>query len=142
MRTSSLCQIALCVVSLSSPILSQAQDSTKVSSAPPKLEKLEEGPNADTKVTKPGLKPEITQRRDNQGKVVEVKVENGKSTYYLKPNEQVGSSVHGDAQSHEVRGAQWKVLEFEAGKKKPKKKDPQAAAEADASAPPTPPAAK
>ena len=50
-----------------------------------------------------------------QGKVTEVKVHSGKSTYYVKPNDPAGSALPGDAQSSTNRGAQWQVKEFELG---------------------------
>jgi len=40
-------------------------------------------------------------------------VRSGGSTYYLKPNEQPGSTLPGDVESKSMRGSQWQVLEFD-----------------------------
>jgi hypothetical protein len=146
MRPSQLWQITLCVASLAIPLVSNAQATAPVSSAPPKLEQLDEdippalkkqNPNLKPSA-KPEVKPTITEKRE-QGRVTEVKVKSGKSTYYLKPNNQFGNTVHGELQSNDVRGAQWSVKEFDLGqKKKPKPKDDASNSEA----PPPPPPSK
>jgi hypothetical protein len=134
MRTSKLLTIvavAACVL----PPFAMAQEPAKPSQ-PPKLEKLEEGEQP--AITIPGKSDserKITQKKE-KGKVTEVKVKSGKSTYYLKPNDPAGSAVRGDAQSNEIRGAQWEVKQFDLGRKK------QAAAKEDSDkAPVLPPAA-
>ena len=113
------------------PLLADAQQ-------PPKMEKLEEGEAPAITIRKPDTEKKITEKRE-KGKVTEVKVQTGKSTYYLKPNEAPGNAVPGDAQSNENRGAQWSVHEFDLGRKKKAVKQP-----ADVPAepiPPTPPSA-
>lgn len=101
------------------PQLVAAQQSQTSSDAPPKLEKLEEGEPPNIKIGKPEDRRKITETRDD-GHVKEIKVENGKSTYYIKPNEPVGNSLPGDTQSTTNRGVQWKVKEFDLGSKPPK----------------------
>jgi len=122
MQTSKAWQfLGLSAVILLSPLWAVAQQSqAPANSAPqPKLEKLEEGEPPSIKMGKPQEKHKITETRDDSG-VKEVKVESGKSTYYVKPNEQVGTALPGDAQSSGNRGAQWKVLEFDLGSKNKK----------------------
>ncbi len=99
-----------------------AQTSDKPAPPPPKMDKLEEGvdPNLRGNSSNPVIKQEperkITERKVN-GKVVEAKVKHGKSNYVLKPNEGHGNTMPGDAQSNQVRGAEWSVLEFGGDKK-------------------------
>jgi len=57
-----------------------------------------------------------------------VKVTSGGSTYYMKP-----AAGADQANGNALRGPQWKVLEFDLGKKKQKQRDEEAA---DAPAPP------
>jgi hypothetical protein len=97
---------------------------------PKKLEKLEDPEPPSVKIGKPEGEHKITEIRDDSG-VKEVKVESGKSTYYVRPNEQVGSSLPGDTQSTTNRGAEWKVLEFDLGSKNKKKSEEDKADDAD-----------
>jgi hypothetical protein len=83
----------------------------------PKLEKLEEGEPPSIKIGKPEVKSKVTERGDS-GEIKEEQVKSGGSTYYVKPNQQVGNSVPGDAQSSQNHGVQWKVKEFDLGSKK------------------------
>jgi hypothetical protein len=90
----------------------------------PKLEKLEDSEPPSIKIGKPVGSPKVkvTEVKDNvTGR--EVKVESGKSTYYVRPNEQVGNALPGDTQSTTNRGAEWKVMEFDLGSKKKKEED-------------------
>jgi hypothetical protein len=92
--------------------------------AEPKLEKLEDSEPPSLKIGKPVGAPKVTVTEVKDGvKGREVKVESGKSTYYVRPNEQVGNSLPGDAQSSTNRGAEWKVMEFDLGSKKKKEED-------------------
>jgi len=84
-----------------------------------KLEKLEDSEPPAVKIGKPPGEHKVTETRDDSG-IKEVKVETGVSTYYVKPNQQVGNAMPGDAQSSFNRGAEWKVLEFNLGEKKKK----------------------
>jgi len=104
---------------------------------PPVLEKLEEGEPPAITIRKPDTEKQITEKRQ-QGKVTEVKVKSGKSTYYLKPADPAGSAMRGD----EIRAAQWPVLEFDMGVKKKKAAEEAAAAAAAKDAGAAQPAAK
>ncbi|MBC3875490.1 hypothetical protein [Undibacterium flavidum] len=104
--------IAACFA-ISASTLVAAQE--KAAPPPPKLEKLEEGPETDVKLIKPeGTKLKTVERKEN-GKLTEVQVRSGKSTYTVKPNNAPKGTPEGDAN----RAAQWKVMEF-GGKKETK----------------------
>jgi hypothetical protein len=97
----------------------QAQQPTqdkKKQDQPPKLEKLEEGEPSSLKIGKPAPQQKVTETRDDNG-VKEVKVQTGASTYYVRPNQEVGTSLPGDVQSVHNHGAEWKVFEFDLGSK-------------------------
>ncbi len=94
-----------------------AQQSAAPAAATPKLEKLEEGEPPSIKIGKPEIKKRVTERGTG-GEIKEEQVTSGGSTYYVKPNQQVGTSVPGDAQSSQNHGVQWKVKEFDLGMKK------------------------
>ena len=87
----------------------------KTAPPPPKLEKLEEGPETDIKLIKPESNKLKTVERREGGKVTEVQVKSGKSQYTVKTNDAVKGTREGDAN----RAAQWKVMEF-GGKKESK----------------------
>jgi hypothetical protein len=114
--------------------LAQAQQTP--SSAPPKMERVEEG-NAAPATPPPRNGTKIVEKREG-GRITEVQVTSGKSSYTMKavPPDAVGQT--GDAATSTLRPPQWKVLEFDIGRKKPG----EAAAEAAAAPPPPPPAAK
>ncbi|NMM27090.1 MAG: DUF2782 domain-containing protein [Glaciimonas sp.] len=112
------CGIAACAI----PLLVGAQQ-------PPVMEKLEEGEPPAISITPPSTEKKITEKRQ-QGKVTEVEVKSGNSTYYLKPVDPAGSSLRGDGQSDQMRAAQWPVLEFDTGSAKKKKAAAKAAAAA------------
>ncbi|WP_211460794.1 DUF2782 domain-containing protein [Collimonas silvisoli] len=111
--------LAVCIASLATPLLVNAQQSAQqpaknAAPPPPELQKLEEGEAPAVTIRKPGVGPaEITQKRE-QGKVTEVKVTSGGSTYYVKPQSQAGALQPSDSP---VRGAQWQVKEFDLGQK-------------------------
>jgi hypothetical protein len=130
----------LLVLSLSA-LTAAAGAQTPPPSTPPKLERLEEVPDAPITVTpKSESEKSVTEKRE-QGRVTEIKVKSGKSTYYLKPNNPTGTVMPGDAMSGTAtRGAQWRVTEFDIGGKKKKTKEEEAAD--NAPPPPAPPAAK
>ncbi len=94
---------------------------------PPELEKLEEGEPPAVTIRKPGEDGRnqgnsIKERRDH-GQTKEIEVKSGPSTYYIRPNPQLGGSTPGDAQSPPPSSAQWKVGEFDWGVKKPQEGD-------------------
>lgn len=92
----------------------------KPGAAPPQLEQIEETGEAPITVTsKPENERKITEKRE-QGKVTEAQVNTGKSKYTVKPNTPAGSALPGDMTGSANRGPQWKVMEFDLGKKKKK----------------------
>ncbi|WP_317202642.1 DUF2782 domain-containing protein [Janthinobacterium sp.] len=133
MRTSPIRNLlALSLLALSAAVGAQTP-----SSAPPKMERIDESGDAPITVTaKPANQKKITEKRE-QGKVTEVKVTSGKSTYYVKPNTPAGSAQPGDLAGSANRGPQWKVMEFDLGRKKASAKELEAADPA-----PAPPPAK
>jgi hypothetical protein len=114
------------------PLWSFAQQ--QAPQAPPVLQPLEEGAEPAITIRKEDGEKRVTEKREG-GKVTEIKVQSGKSTYYLKPNDQAGSAQPGDAQGTLTRPPQWKVKEFDLGAPK----NPKEAATVDA--PPPAPAA-
>jgi hypothetical protein len=125
--------LAVCIASLATPLLVNAQQAAKTAAPPPpELQKLEEGEAPAVSVRKPGERPaDMTQKRE-QGKVTEVKVTSGGSTYYVKPQSQAGTLQPGDGP---VRGAQWQIKEFDLGKKA-RKEGEAVQADGDAGLPP------
>lgn len=90
------------------------------SDAPPKLERLEEGPppKPGISVGKPKTEKSTTEKRDATGAIIETEVKTGGSTYYVRPNTQPGNAQPGDLQSSGNRAAQFKIKEFDLGRKK------------------------
>jgi hypothetical protein len=133
LRTSSIWKIfSLCLLAH----LSLAQAQQTPSSAPPKLERIEEGSDAPITIAPKASRGQakIVEKKEG-GRVTEVTVQSGKSTYIMKPNIPPGNAQPGDAESSAIRAPQWKVLEFDIGKKKQKERQEEAAA----SVPPPPP---
>jgi len=95
----------------------QAQPKGQDAPPPPKLEKLEEGEPPAVTIKDPKGQQTVTEKRDQSGKVTEIKVNKGKNTYYLKPNVAPGNAMPGDAQSPLTRPAQWQIHEFGKPKK-------------------------
>lgn len=94
------------------------------SDAPPApLEKLEEGQQPGITVRPSGPEKGSTDSRDNAGRVTETEVRTGSTTYYVRPNNQVGNAQPGDQQSSGNRAAQFKVKEFDLGRKNVPPKD-------------------
>lgn len=93
---------------------------TVPSDAPPKLERLEEGPPPQSGITvgKPKSDKSTTEKRDATGAITETEVKTGGTTYYVRPNTQPGNAQPGDLQSSGNRAAQFKVKEFDLGRKK------------------------
>jgi hypothetical protein len=90
------------------------------------MEQLEEMTEAPITVTPQGDNATKIEERREQGRVTEVKVTSGGSTYYMKPNTPVGNAAPGDVTGSANRGPQWKVLEFDFGntKKTPNPEEP------------------
>lgn len=55
----------------------------------------------------PETRGQISEKRAPGGRVTEIKVTNGNSTYYLKPNN------FGSAPDSPARTAQWQILQFD-----------------------------
>ncbi|OWW20540.1 DUF2782 domain-containing protein [Noviherbaspirillum denitrificans] len=104
---------------------------------PPQLQNLEEGEAPAVTIRKPDQKSRIQEKRAPGGKVTEVKVTTGGSSYVVKPNDPAGSAQPGDLQSNTIRPAQWEVKEFDLGRPKTKEQE-----EAQAADVPPPPAKK
>ena len=121
----------------------QAQQSQQPpSSAPPKLERIEEGTDTPITVTpqqRSGAK--INEKREG-GRVTEVQVTTGNSSYTMKGEVPGSATQTGDATGSTLRPPQWKVLEFDLSKKKQKEGEDAEAATADAPPPPLPAANK
>lgn len=113
MRSLTIWPVAAYLAALAMPLPAAAQQPAE---PPPKLEKLEEGETPAITIRKPDSERKITEKRQ-QGKVTEIKVQSGKSTYYLKPNAPAGSALPGDAQSNSIRAPQWQVQEFDLARK-------------------------
>jgi hypothetical protein len=110
------------------PVFAQQSRQNQRSDAPPppRLEKLEEGEEPAVTIRKPAER-KTEEKRAPGGKVTEIKVTNGNSTYYLKPNEPAGSAQPGDQEGMSNRGAQWEILQFDLFGRQPKEASPDAA---------------
>ena len=105
---------------------------------PPGLELIDESEQPTITIRRPDATSEISERREH-GMIKEVKVQAGGSTYYLFPNNPLGSAFQ-DAGSRVVRPALWRVHEFDmAGKPEDQRPDGEDGADysADAPAPPS-----
>lgn len=109
--------LAVGLASIATPLLGHAQQPARtVAPPPPELQKLEEGETPAVTIRKQGGGAnEITEKRE-QGRVTEIQVKSGGSTYYLKPQEG-GAEVPGTLPTTPVRGAQWRIKEFDLGQK-------------------------
>ena len=138
LRTSELfTALSLCLLAPVAFAQAQSQPQPRPSEAPPKLEVIEQGADAPITVAPPrtgGTK--ITEKKEG-GRVTEVKVKSGKSSYTMRPNIPAGNAQPGDGQSSAIRAPQWTVLEFDLGGNK-KNTDKEAVPDA-ATAPPPPP---
>jgi hypothetical protein len=139
-RTPSLPLIAaLCLLAQFGLAQAQAQAPQPPSSAPPQLERIEEG--SDTPITTAPLPTKkddkrIKERRDNQGgREVEVK-SLGKSSYTMKSTPPGTANTSAAGTGSTLGAPQWKVLEFNFGKKKPPKGDEDTSNTGDAGPPP------
>ncbi|PIL45413.1 hypothetical protein CR105_09625 [Massilia eurypsychrophila] len=105
---------------------------------PPKMERIEEGSDipATTITPKNRSRTNINEKREG-GRITEVEVTSGKSTYTMKGTPPGSVAQTGDATGSTLRPPQWKVLEFDLSRKK--QKDAEAADTGTADAPPPPP---
>ncbi len=113
--------ITVCIAAYAMPQLAGAQQPANPAPPPPQTQKLEEGEAPTITIRKPGEEEQPITQKKQQGKVTEVKVKSGGSTYYLKPNDQPGSSLPGDVESKSMRGSQWQVMEFDMTRQKDQK---------------------
>jgi hypothetical protein len=130
MRTPILLTALPLVLAASLPASAQQPRQRAEAPPPPQMERLEEGEAP--AVTIPGGGPReksITEKRE-QGRVTEVEVRTGRSTYVVKPLNPAGSAMPGDTQSNVTRPPQFKVKEFELGRPEEVKQQPAAAVEA------------
>lgn len=110
--------LAVAAATLAMPVMVHAQapaNDAANTPPPPQTMKLEEGEAPEVTITQPSTEKKITEKKQ-QGKVTEVKVQTGRTTYYAKPNDTPGS-MRGDAQSDSSRPAQFQVGEFGPPKK-------------------------
>ncbi|MGB6055806.1 MAG: DUF2782 domain-containing protein [Burkholderiaceae bacterium] len=105
--------VSVCIAACFLSLTAAARAADQAPPPPPQTQKLEEGEAPEITIRKPGVSEEPITQTKKQGKVTEVKVQSGGSTYYLKPNEQSGSALPGDVESSPMRGSQWQVLEFD-----------------------------
>jgi hypothetical protein len=89
---------------------------------PQNLEKIEEVPDSGITIAKPDAKKSATEKRVD-GKVNEVKVNTGKTSYTVKANPETGNAVPGTAAGDANRAAQFTIFEF-GGPKAAKEVDP------------------
>jgi hypothetical protein len=125
MRTPILLTALPLIFAVSLPALAQQPLQRADVPPPPRLERLEEGEAP--AVTIPGGGPaekSITEKRE-QGRVTEVEVKTGRSTYVVKPLSPSGSALPGDTQANTNRAAQFKVKEFDLSKPQDLKPQPQ-----------------
>jgi hypothetical protein len=85
---------------------------------PPETQPLEEGQAPSVNIRQPDTQKKITEKK-SQGKVTEVKVQTGSTTYYAHPNDPAGSAMRGDAGSDTTRPVQFQIGEFGKPKNKP-----------------------
>jgi len=134
MRTPILLTALTLVFAAAMPAHAQQPRERAEAPPPPRLERLEEGDAP--AVTIPGGGPaekSITEKRE-QGRVTEVEVRTGRSTYVVKPINPAGSALPGDAQTSTNRAPQFKVKEFDL--QRPEDLKPQAQPAAAPAAPP------
>lgn len=106
------------------------------SDAPPRLERLEEGPPAGT--PQPGKRGKgVTEKRIGSGKTGVTEVSTGVSTYYVRPDQEVGNAQPGDLQSSGNRAAQFRIKQFDLGQKNAVEPGERPEAVSDEATPPT-----
>jgi hypothetical protein len=126
MRTSTFCSlVAVSAAIFAMPLVVSAQTGSSygapaknIAPPPPETQPLEEGQGPSVNIRQPDTQKRITEKK-SQGRVTEVKVETGKTTYYAHPNDPGGSALPGDAQSSTTRPVQFQIGEFGKPKTKP-----------------------
>jgi hypothetical protein len=117
-----------------------AQAQQTANTPPPKMERIEEGSDTPVTITPQNRsRTNINEKRDG-GRITEVEVTSGKSTYTMKGTPPGSVTQTGDATGSTLRPPQWKVLEFDLSRKKQKDaQEADAATTGTAMAPPPPP---
>ncbi|MNR90421.1 hypothetical protein D3C72_214050 [compost metagenome] len=105
---------------IATPMVASAQSapSKDVAPPPPQMQRLEEGAAPDVNIRQPDTQKKITEKK-SQGRVTEVKVQTGRTTYYAHPNDPAGSAMRGDGQSDSSRPVEFKIGEFGPPKSQP-----------------------
>lgn len=95
------------------PASAQSNSSASAkASAPVNLEKLEDTPEPELKIAPAKSNETKIRQRGVNGKVEEVEVTSGKSTYRLKADPELGGAQRGTLQGSNNRPARWTVFEF------------------------------
>lgn len=141
MRTSTILTAIILATAVTAPLAAMAQQARQPERAtappPPQMERLEEGEAPAVNIPGGGRSEKsITEKRE-QGRVTEVEVKSGRSTYVVRPLNVPGSAVPGDTESPKNRAAQFRVKEFDLNRPEDLKPLPERAAEV----PPAPGAA-
>jgi len=108
MKTTSKLLLVLsfcCTGLLGASAISAAVAAEPPSDAPPKVDNLDEGDPAVTNLKKSNTQQ--TQQTVQNGEQTEVRVTTSVGTYVAKPNQHVGTSLPGDAQSNSNNPVQW-----------------------------------
>jgi hypothetical protein len=99
-------KLALALLSFN-VLLVNAVEPSSPSDTPPQMENLDEGTPAVTQSKREHI--EQTEHTSQVGEQTEVRVTNEVGTYIVKPNQSVGTSLPGDAQSSSNHAVQWIV---------------------------------
>jgi len=109
-----------CVISATTALAQQSP-----SDVPPRMDKLDEVSDPAVTNTKKAVAKQ-TEQTTQTGEQTEVKVTNGVGTYIVKPNQSVGNSLPGDAQSSSNHAVQWVVKSWGGSKStEPKDNEPE-----------------
>ncbi|MNJ95676.1 hypothetical protein D3C87_133890 [compost metagenome] len=114
MRTSKIWSlITITAAVFATPMVVNAQNApgNDVAPPPPQMQRLEEGAAPEVTIRQPDTQKKITEKK-SQGRVTEVKVQTGRTTYYAYPNDPAGSAMRGDGQSDSSRPVQFQIGEF------------------------------
>jgi hypothetical protein len=123
MRKTTICSLltlSAALLAASAVNAQSAPPAADIAPPPPETQRLEQGDAPAVTIRQPETKGKITEKK-SQGRVTEVKVQTGRSTYYAHPNDPAGSAMRSDAQSDVARPVQFKVGEFGP----PKHKEPE-----------------
>lgn len=117
MRILKIWHIVVTCVALHATSSASAQQAQPADAQPPQLEQLEEGDAPAITIQRPDQRGSVVEKRARGGIVTEVEVTSGKSTYYLTPSPQSGSTTYGDSQGNIMRAPQWRIGEFDLRRK-------------------------